>query len=812
MLSDVIGESTATARTAGRPAETAQSIPPPPATRVRELRIALVCYGGVSLAIYMHGVTKEIHKLVAASRAFERDPDANPFARDGRTGTEWVYWQALQRRWNEQPADDRIHLRVVVDIVAGTSAGGINGIFLAKALAHDASQDRLRDLWLSEGDIGRLVEGPRWIPWQVRIGAWLSRLPQHLRGTSTPLRGDEMSRQLFDALRSMSGGPATDATLVPEGASLDLFVTMTDLRGYRRFIPVRGRVVEDRSHQHVMAFRHDEDAGITQLDGRHDRALAFAARATSSFPGAFPPVSLTGFDDDIHPGQDQADLRDFFAAYREGFDDPQESHFIDGGVLDNAPFGHAIDAIIAKPASTEVERWLVYLEPDPADLPGPAPQGMGETAEAPTLGATLFKALSAIPRREPLIDDLVRLRTHNDRVTRLARLVDRYLADLPAALEEVTRRTAELPDLDADELSALMRSVHEEARATAGPAYWGYRQLALHRAAGYLAEVTSAAFTYPRESSQASFVRAVVAEWMRLAHPDPLAPATVEFLNKVDVPYRERRLRFLVPGLNGLYAAGDVPRGDVDQAKEATYQHLEALQVDTAPARLRGRFPEAAELFGDESLQKWLRSDAGPTDFVDQNRFELDALVERMATHLDDALRDQALGMLQDLVARCQRWHPAVANTLVVRFVGFPVWDTLMYPLMAVSELEQFAPVRVARFSPDDARFLDFDPEKKLAGVRLGHFGAFFDRAGRESDYLWGRLDGTEQLLDLISGGRPDRADLGAAVRAVLAAEERDLSGVGDLVRQIRARLDGAPAHAGVLSRLASVFRRSPGG
>ena len=36
-----------------------------------ELRLALICYGGVSLAVYMHGVTKELHKLVRASRCFD---------------------------------------------------------------------------------------------------------------------------------------------------------------------------------------------------------------------------------------------------------------------------------------------------------------------------------------------------------------------------------------------------------------------------------------------------------------------------------------------------------------------------------------------------------------------------------------------------------------------------------------------------------------------------------------------------------------------------------------------------------------------
>ena len=33
----------------------------------KELRIALVCFGGASLAVYMHGISKEILKLVRAS-------------------------------------------------------------------------------------------------------------------------------------------------------------------------------------------------------------------------------------------------------------------------------------------------------------------------------------------------------------------------------------------------------------------------------------------------------------------------------------------------------------------------------------------------------------------------------------------------------------------------------------------------------------------------------------------------------------------------------------------------------------------------
>jgi hypothetical protein len=43
--------------------------------REQELRIALVCFGGVSLAVYMHGISKEILKLVRASCALHAIAD-----------------------------------------------------------------------------------------------------------------------------------------------------------------------------------------------------------------------------------------------------------------------------------------------------------------------------------------------------------------------------------------------------------------------------------------------------------------------------------------------------------------------------------------------------------------------------------------------------------------------------------------------------------------------------------------------------------------------------------------------------------------
>ena len=106
--------------------------------REKELRIALVCFGGVSLAVYMHGITKEILKLARASAAVHGITDrakrrvASFFDvrdhADPEYDTEEIYFDLLR------DIGASVELRVIVDIVAGASAGGINSTMLARAL------------------------------------------------------------------------------------------------------------------------------------------------------------------------------------------------------------------------------------------------------------------------------------------------------------------------------------------------------------------------------------------------------------------------------------------------------------------------------------------------------------------------------------------------------------------------------------------------------------------------------------------------------------------------------------------------------
>ena len=75
--------------------------------------------------------------------------------------------------------------------------------------------------------------------------------------------------------------------------------------------------------------------------------------------------------------------------------------------------------------------------------------------------------------------------------------------------------------------------------------------------------------------------------------------------------------------------------------------------------------------------------------------------------------------------------------------------------------------------SPRDATLLPpLDPgkPKQLAGFEKMHFGAFFDRAGRENDYLWGRLDGAERLIGLVLGAGFTDEERAAWCRKAFAA------------------------------------------
>ena len=139
---------------------------------------------------------------------------------------------------------------------------------------------------------------------------------------------------------------------------VDLFVTATDLQGLPAPIHLTGARLDEKIHKTVFHFAYDGGRqGRNDFTPEYDAMLAFAARCTSSFPVAFPPMRFSDMPRDAQ--------RPEYA----GFFLPGWAHedrlFADGGYLHNRPFSHAIDLIPFRPTTLPGERKLIFVDPFP---------------------------------------------------------------------------------------------------------------------------------------------------------------------------------------------------------------------------------------------------------------------------------------------------------------------------------------------------------------------------------------------------------------------------------------------------------------
>jgi patatin-related protein len=763
----------------------------------RQIRLAFVLYGGVSLAVYMHGVCREIQELIVGSRARERGEAAKL-----PPGTAA---QAYATVIKERSKADGSFVSISADIIAGTSAGGIDGVYLAKALAGNLSQAPLRDLWIHQGDLHKLLtgRGPVWL----RLLFFTGRV---LPGNKplAPLKGSWMTRRLLKGLQEMErtgSRPYGGRTLISEGQGLDLFITVTDGSGYERFTTVvpGGPTIRDTTHRHVLHFTASaRDDASSQFNTGHNTALTFAARATSSFPGAFPPVTIDEFIQDLNLQDGSFNVeefaKDFFPEYVSWGDDPRRTWFIDGGVLDNFPFASALSAIDRRSADSEVERHLVYVEPHPtvsppAGSPRDAFPGQTESKRpAPGWFETVVSAVSSIPSHEPILDEIFALRDRNERITRIRALARDHLPEIQAELDrnEVWQEAkARGSKIEYHAVTEVTRDMHKVADKRLGLGLDVYLTLRLQDIAEHLSTVMAQAFTYPETSSAAAFIKEGLNLWLPFSSQ---MPQTASFLSRYDIGFRQRRLSFLIQGLNLLYTESQPPgfREQVDAAKGTLYKHVEKLW--DIPLQM-GKDLQAASgpLFSPESLGPWLSQT--PQQFADAKSEELEFLLAEVGSWLDTYLADFGRTLWDAIQNQTWDWpdeQREYSDSIFTRFVGFPLWDGISFPLVALSGVEQSTQINVNRISPLDATALRWQ-EPKLRGTNLHNFAGFLNRDWRENDYLWGRLDAAEMLTRLINSDLAEK-DLFAALQTAFTAvltEEQDLDILKTNWEHIRTRL-----------------------
>jgi patatin-related protein len=806
--------------------------------REKELRIALVCFGGVSLAVYMHGVTKEVLKLVRASSALHALPDVRRAgatffekfpAGDPEYDSEAVYFEVLRDIGRE------IGLRVVVDILAGASAGGINAALLARALSHDLPMGRLRDLWLDRGDVGELLapeaRASAYSKWFLKPAEWAMTAMGGLQAVDDaearrnlslflrsrwfkpPLSGERMAAFLYDALLAMEAPRDKGASLLPSGHMLDLFVTLTDHYGYQRPIHIHDPpLIHEREHRHVVRFRYRRRASgevRSDFDLGGIPALAFAARATSSFPGAFPPAQIAEIDRLLAergvawPRRGKFIERNF-AAYTRFNIDPASAWFVDGSVLNNRPFRQAIAAIEGRPAYRQVDRRLVYVDPDPA------PRGAPTHRAEPGFFAMLKGALTDLPSAEPVADELNWVDEFNERVDRLLEIIEDARPRISRRVALVADTTFEEP-IDVERVRAWREQASLAARTETGFAHEGYVHLRLGAVRGFVAGLIAEARGVPVRSPLAQLIAQAIDVW---ADTSGLVCGGVDadqpwvgFLRGFDIAYCRRRLHFMIQGQNRLYQRLDQPafagvdREAVDRLKRRLYDRLDEVArrgrapIDDPSIRemVEVLFPQAPAITGVDDARQHARR------LVERRRTDLDRLMACISQSLDLVAEAHALdGLAAELDS--EHWRAAARREVFVNYLGFPFWDVLTLPIMTWRESGEFNRILVDRLSPQDAHSLGrFSGPTSLRGTRLGHFAGFLSRAYRENDYLLGRLHAFDRLVDIVCDCagfdvEQHKARLAAWKKkgflGILDAEEAHLPNSGALLAALRRYID----------------------
>lgn len=509
-----------------------------------EKRFAVVMYGGVSLAIYINGVTQELLQLVRATA----DPAAGP-----ATGTAKVYREIAEL----------LKARFVIDILSGTSAGGINAVFLAKALANGQSMDMLERMWLDEGDIEVLINDKR---------SALEHLKTGFAAPRSLLNSRRMYRKLVEAFNSMDrdGRPqaspgAAKPTDPAAAGEIDLFVTATDLQGMRTPVSLSDKVVYEYRHRHVFRFRKSTEEKRNDFGKADNPFLAFACRATSSFPFAFEPMSLRDVETGgsgaksweryyrdylLDAGLVEQQVKDAHPEIRpnaEGkFDVFTHRAFADGGYLDNKPFSYAVQAIAARRSDVPVDRKLLYVEPSPESV-----RDELTILDPPNAFENIVKAFS-LAQYETIREDLQELRARNRLIERVGRILEGTLQDIQGSDEKS----------DPQSVNFWLRDDLRQMITREGVAYGGYLRLRVSRLTDDLAEILTRQAGFEVGSDVFRAVHEIVRAWrdhryFYYAGLDEKRDNFNQFLKDFNLRFFVHRLRFTIANVDRIYRLAD---------------------------------------------------------------------------------------------------------------------------------------------------------------------------------------------------------------------------------------------------------------
>jgi len=259
--------------------------------------------------------------------------------------------------------------------------------------------------------------------------------------------------------------------------------------------------------------------------------------------------------------------------------------------------------------------------------------------------------------------------------------------------------------------------------------------------------------------------------------PGHVNDALTAFLRVHDLGFRIRRLRFLADRLTEIEA------GEGGSDREALLDARKAIYLSLAP------FLDLQ--MGEHYAVPVVAAARSATYDMET------ALAAIAATRNLDLLDDATDARIAAVLPRLSR---ADRRTLLFAYLGFAFYDLATLSLLRTRDKQEFHAIKVDRISPDDAGSIrQGGAAATLKGIEFNCFGAFFSRAYRENDYLWGRLHGAERLIDIILStlsegtmiAENDVRDTKRAIfRAILDEERGRLDAAPDLIETIAREIE----------------------
>jgi patatin-related protein len=736
-----------------------------------ELRLALAMRGGVSLAVWIGGAIAELDLARRGMRGDQGWPGGSEAEHERAD----AYAELLRRLG---------YTDLVIDVLAGASAGGLNAVIYGFAQSVGTDLEWLRDVWRGQGDL-----------WGLFHEQWDSTRPYR---TEAVFDADKFFYgKVREQLLKQAEHPRPELTsgylTVDLAATLQSGPPLPDLRTASDLRPRTGHFRFRRTPADPGAFN---DMPATGDDTEAVSRLAYAARATSSFPGAFEPAGVFSWEP---PGPD-ATPRD-----REGGDDTPENlaavfsevaltpastfDVMDGGVFDNIPIGRAIQAIADAPASHPTERILIYLDPSPPHagraLAAPPAFEEGRRQMRAKFVRSALTALRYKQTVESAGDDLRALNRMRASVADVQTRRRLFLDVLPGVLTQ---------DVEGQPLDARYRQLRAQVDAArlcgllAAPGAGFLRALVpsppVATALGVTdADVVQAALrtrladraSYPCESDAAALVAAtdLFISWLRRHQASGAGPAADLASAKMAV-YRVRTY--------ALYLSQRCQRDAVVQALGTTIAPtLDPATVIDAEAAANALWPdsaagptapEAGDLSSEDGLWAALgRAECASTGqlvtwvaagwqaLADAVTALPDCAAKRIMLHKSGIPRGQTA--LTPAAAQRLQMSASVAlgelgTTAAPDFFTFsgdqtPLTSDQLPNVVRQGRAQAIDADLAARREPRPITAEDaMNAGSKLAGNQLANFAGFLSADWRTHDWRWGRLDAGAALLSTL--------------------------------------------------------------